>query len=183
MPTFAIRALGFSQLQMGWILSLVFAGQAILMLGGSAVSQFLLGRGFSSRVSRAGLNSIALMIGGCALFAATFVSDPVVAIILVGIGTGLPIITFTINPALISEILPSRHRNRMLQIIMSLGTTGAMVAPWLIGRLVGDLEGNGWNLVLTINAIVLIVGGLLALWLINPERSRERLAARDDLAA
>ncbi|CDO35247.1 MFS transporter [Novosphingobium sp. KN65.2] len=180
LPTFATKALGFSQMEMGWILAVMFLAQAGMMMGISAFSQMLLRRGYSSRFARSGLNAVCLLIGAAALLGATHVADPYVSIILIGIGTGMPILTFTLNPALLSEIFPARHRNRLVHMILSGGTIGSMVAPWLIGRLVGNVESGSWSQVLAVNAVMLVIGAVLALILIRPAQSTRRLQELDE---
>lgn len=180
LPTFATNALGFSQVEVGWLLATMFLAQAVLMMAISAFSQMLLRAGYSSRLARSGLNAACLLLGAIALWGTTRVENPYLSIVLIGLGTGLPIVTFTLNPALLSEIFPSRHRNRLIHMIIAGGTIGAMVAPWLIGRLVGDIETGNWSTVLTVNACVLVIGALLALALIRPTHSARRLREVDE---
>lgn len=179
MPTFATKALGFPMVRMGWLVALVFLFQTLVMLGVAALSQALMARGVSSRIARGVLNSLCLLLGAVALVLSGQLDEPYTRLALVAIGVGLPVTTVTLNPALLSEVLPARHRNRLLHVLLSAGTIGSMLAPWLTGRLVGNLEGGNWALVLTINAGVLAVGGLVGLLLIRPEATKARLAALD----
>lgn len=182
LPIFCTKALGFSLVETGWLLSMMFLGQGLVMLAISALSQVLIQFGISTRIARASLNAVCLMIGAVCLVSATHLTNPYLRLIAVGLGVGFPIVTVTLNPALLSEIFPPRHRNRLVHMILAAGTIGAMMAPWLTGKLVGTAMVGNWSTILLINATILTVAGVLALMLIDPARSARRLREIDELA-
>lgn len=68
----------------------------------------------------------------------------------------------------------------MLAIHIGLMTSAGMIAPHLVGQAIGWEGGDlvqGFELAVGLFGLVLIGGGLLALRLVDPERSRRELAA------
>ena len=163
--------LGFTRMQTGWMLSGVFLAMAVLSVAVAALSQMMLTRGSSSRTARAIFNG-ALMIAAVPCFiTAAYASDPYVRLVAVGLAVGLPQITFTLNPALLSAFFPAEHRNRLLHVFMASINLGALVSPWAAGRILDHAGPEGWTTALLVNAGVALLGGMAAIIFINPARS------------
>jgi len=166
--------LGFTRVQTGWLLSLVFLVIAILLLVVSAGSQFAIRRGASTRVARAVLNGVCLLIAAPCFAVAAFASDPYVRLAAIALGVGLPQITFSLNPPLLGEVFPPEHRNRLIHIMMAGITVGSVLSPWAAGMLIGRERTAGWTAALLLNGSVTLIGAGAALLSINPNRSASR---------
>lgn len=160
--------LGLSRMQTGWWLSGVFLAMAAMALGGAAVSQAMLDRGFTSRAARAMLNG-ALMIAAVPCFVvAAYADDPRLRLAALALAVGLPQITFTLIPALLSAHFPAVHRNRLLHVFLASINIGALFSPWAAGRILDSAQADGWTTALLVNAGVALVGGIAAISLIRP---------------
>ena len=185
LPAFLVKAAGYTPTQTGWIVTLPSLLQMVLSPTVGYVSQHLLSTGTTSRVSRG------LLGGGC-------VAGAGLAMILLSMSTGsyeqipLVVMTFaigsviyTLGPALIGEISPVRQRGAMLGISNAIYTLAGLAAPWVMGHIidVGANPAEGFRSGFEFGGSIILVGGLLAMALINPERDLERFRQTGVVAA
>lgn len=170
--------LGYTRVQTGWLFSLIFLALAVLVLAVSAASQKLIRRGASTRVSRAVLNGVCLLIAVPCFVVAAFAGSAYIRLVAVGAAVGLPQITFSLNPPLLTEVFPPEHRNRLLHTVMAGLTVGSLISPWATGMLIEHAGKNGWTIALLLNGAITLIGAVAALVLINPERSVDRLRSQ-----
>lgn len=176
LPPFIGETLGFDLVTTGWLLSLVFAGQAALLLLISAITQRMMKAGLSSRVARGLVMALALL-GGAICFAATaFTEHRVAVMVLMTLASGLPLVIFPLSSAMLSEIAPTRYRNQLTTVVFSAVTISALIAPALTGLLLQGTDGAGWRNALLLNASVAVAGAVAGLLLLRPDRSIQRLA-------
>lgn len=179
LPSFCTLVLGFSAVETGWLLSGVFVVQTVVILAASMISQWLLRRGFTQRTSLSGLIATCQLLGAACMLAGIYAGPPHLRLALIGLAIGLACVTSALTPGVLGAIFPTRHRNRLVHVVMSAGTIGALLAPWLTGHLLGRDTAGGWSSALLVNVAVLVIGGVSGLLIINPERSARRLQEMD----
>jgi MFS family permease len=83
---------------------------------------------------------------------------------------------YTLGPVLIGEISPVRQRGAMLGIGNAIYTLAGLAAPWVMGHIIdiGANPAEGFRSGFEFGGSIILVGGLLAMALINPERDLER---------
>jgi ACS family D-galactonate transporter-like MFS transporter len=176
-PAYFRVALGFSATQAGWLFALQVAAQIPVGLALALFSHRLLKRGVSSRVARGVLVSCACMVSGvayCMLFAD---SVPVVKVVLLAVACAFAIQVFTFGPLLVADVAPVPRRAAMLAITNSIATLAGLVAPAAMGRLIGVVADNrGYEIGFAATGLLMIGVGVIGVGLIDPARSRERLA-------
>lgn len=175
-PYVRIQA-GFTLEESGWILSLVYLGQSLILLGIAFVSRRLLAAGHSSRIARAFVMA-AIMAGGAACYVALgFVSDPMARLVLMTLAVTLPGGVFPLIASTISEVAPPEERYRLMTIVMALVTLSALVSPGIAGAMIDLDSPNGWQGALSLIAAVVAVGAVVAVTMLHPARTLERFAA------
>lgn len=180
-PTYLQKGLGMSPMQSGYVVMAATVGVIILNLVVSGLSQRALKRGASVRLAMALPPALACLVGGVAMALMGFVEQGLyatLALYLVG-GIVVNLVPAFSNSA-IAYIAPPRQRGSMLAIHIGLMTSAGMIAPHLVGQAIGWEGGDlvqGFELAVGLFGLVLIGGGLLALRLVDPERSRRELAA------
>ncbi len=175
LPLFVRSRLGLGLVASGWVLSGIYLVQAVLLLLVAFASQRMLKAGATSRMARGIVMASCLLASAAAFVAAAMVGDAFLAVMLVTIGTALPLVIFTLGAAMLSEVTPAGHRNRLVTIIFSVVTLSAIPSPLVTGRLVqGD---RGWDQAFLVLAIVALAGGLISWATLRPERSIRRFAA------
>tara|TARA_B110001454_G_scaffold95625_1_gene90718 strand:+ start:2517 stop:3791 length:1275 start_codon:yes stop_codon:yes gene_type:complete len=175
LPLYVRERLSLDLVQSGWVLSAIYLVQALVILLVAYGSQLMLRRGSSSRAARGIVMAACLMLSGMAFFAATLVSGAHAAVLLVTIGTSLPLVIFTLGAAMLSEVSPPEHRNRLVTVIFSIVTLSAIPSPLVTGKLLQGAQ--GWDGAFLVLAVVTVIGGVVSWFTLKPEHSRNRLAS------
>lgn len=175
---FLVQGLGFGQSMAGKLTALPFIVSAVIIMIGSYFAQRALQRGASSRAALGIFPSLMACAGGVVFIASTFVSDTTIRIALMVTGATLPTIVYTLVPVILAEITPSAQRGAILGLSGAVGTSAGIFAPTIMGMVLGHAATpiEGFNLGYQICGIVTIVGGLIGLIFLQPERQRSRLA-------
>ncbi len=177
--SFIVKGLGFSQQQAGLIsiLPWIFGSVVVLMTGW--ISQVLMARGSSTRVARGVLGAVPLIVGGIILAVLPYVDGAGLRIALLVAGSGLSGSIYVVCAPMISEFTPVSQRSAVISIYGAIYTLAGIRAPAVMGNMVQRASGliDGYMIGFTINAVILVVSGLLGLLLLWPNTERERLMA------
>jgi MFS family permease len=174
---FIIKGLGFSQKDAGLISVLPWVfGAAIVLLAGW-ISQVMLTRGFSTRGARGVLGAAPLIVGGLILAAMPYVQGASLQIALLVLGSGLCGAIYVVCPPMLGEFTPVSQRGAVIAIYGAIFTLAGILAPFVMGKVIQNAATpmEGYFTGFTINAVILIVSGLLGLLLLWPNTERARL--------
>jgi MFS family permease len=174
---FIIKGLGFSQSQAGFvsILPWVF-GATIVMITGW-VSQVMMARGYTTRISRGVLGSVPLILGGLILATMPHVQGAGLQIALLVVGSGLCGAIYVVCPPMLGEFTPASQRGAVIAIYGALYTLSGIIAPMVMGTVI-QRAGNmvdGYMTGFTINAVVMVGSGVIGLLLLWPNTEKARL--------
>ena len=178
--SFIIEGLGFSQKDAGWITALPWVfGAAVVLLAGW-ISQVMLTRGYTTRGARGVLGSVPLIVGGLILAAMPHVNGASLQLVLLVLGPGLCGTIFVMCPAMLGEFTPVQQRGAVIGIYSAIYTFAGILAPWVMGTVIKHAATplEGYMTGFTINAVIMIVSGLLGLLLLWPNTERARLLAQ-----
>lgn len=172
LPSFLIKAIGYSPTVTGWVVVLPPMLQIALSPITGLVSQRLRARGASSRMSAGLFTSGSVLLAGVAMMLLSRSSGALAPIPLAMVAFAVCGVTYAIGPTLIGEISPVRQRGAMLGISNGLLTTAGLVAPWLMGHIVdiGANPAQGFRDAFFDGGLLIVVGAAVAMLLINPER-------------
>ncbi|MDB5519743.1 MAG: transporter [Tardiphaga sp.] len=176
---FIVKGLGFSQKAAGWISILPWVFGAVVVLLTGWISQVLMARGVSTREARGVLGSVPLVIGGLIMLAMTHVDGASLKVALLVTGSGLCGAIYVVCPAMIGEFTPVSQRGAVLAIYGAIYTLAGIAAPLVMGSMIqrAAVPIDGYMTGFTINAVILIIAGLLGLLLLRPNTERTRLLA------
>lgn len=179
LPAYLEKGLGFSNIAAGRWFALVIVTAAPVSVGVSGLSQFMLGRGISTRVARVQVVSVALLASSALYVAPLLFSFGASAkVLLLAVGAALPTVCFAVGPALLAEVVPDRQRGLILAIHTAVASIGAAIAPAVMGAIVqarGTQVASACEMGFATCAILSIIAALLALCWLHPERSRRAL--------
>jgi MFS family permease len=177
---FIVKGLGFSQQDAGWISIMPWLFGAVVVILTGWISQVLMARGFSTRGARGVLGSVPLIIGGLIIATLPHVAQGGWTIALLVVGSGLCGSIYVVCPPMIGEFTPVSQRGAVISIYSAIYTLAGIVAPSVMGSVIQHASGmfDGYMTGFTINAVVLIVSGLLGLLLLWPNTERARLTGR-----
>jgi MFS family permease len=173
LPAYFQRGLGFGGVASGWLYSCVVALMIPFGIGLAWGSERLLQRGISSRTARGRYLSALLIVAGL-LLAALYASPPIewLRIGLIAVALGCTPIVYSLGPAVLAEVVPESQRGAMLAINNSLASLAGIAAPVASGTLIQHLPGAaGFELGFALCGALMIAGGLLGYWMIDPQRS------------
>jgi MFS family permease len=175
--SFAIEGLGFDQTDAGWITVLPWVFGAVIVLLTGWVSQVLMARGVATRGARGILGSVPLIVGGVILATMPHVSGSGLQMALLVIGSGLCGSIYVVCPPMLGEFTPVQQRGAVISIYGAIFTLAGVVAPYTMGRVIKAAATplEGYMTGFTINAVIMIVSGLLGLLLLWPNAERARL--------
>ncbi|MGW1426038.1 MFS transporter [Bradyrhizobium manausense] len=175
--SFIVTGLGFSQSDAGWIsiLPWVFGATMVILTGW--ISQVMMARGYTTRISRGVLGSVPLIIGGLILAAMPYVPGVGLKIVMLVVGPGLCSAIYVVCPPMLGEFTPASQRGAILAIYGALYTLSGIIAPNVMGTVIqraGSML-DGYMTGFTINAVVLVGSGVIGLLLLWPNTEKARL--------
>jgi MFS family permease len=176
---FIVKGLGFSQQDAGWISIMPWAFGALVVLLTGWVSQVLMARGVSTRGARGVLGAVPLIVGGSILAFIPYAGVGGWMITLLVVGSGLCGSIYVVCAPMIGEFTPVSQRGAVIAIYGAIYTLAGIVAPSVMGSVIqhAAVPLDGYMAGFTINAIILVVSGLLGLLLLWPNTERARLMA------
>jgi MFS family permease len=174
---FVIKGLGFSQTDAGWISILPWISGAVVLLLTGWVSQVLMARGVPTRGARGVLGAVPLIAAGLIFALVPYAEGASLQIVLLVIGSGLCGSIYVVCAPMIGEFTPVSQRGAVIAIYGAIYTLAGILAPSVMGGVIQRASGmlDGYMTGFTINAVILIVSGLLGLLLLWPDTERARL--------
>lgn len=178
LPSYLHRGLGFSDIETGWIFAATSAAWIPTNLCLAAVTNALMAAGFSSRIARGAMCSVAALVGGCIFMALHLLNLHADAkVVLVGLGGVLSQTIFFYGPLLLGEIAPENKRGGAFGVLSAIGTLGGIFAPYIMGHIVQVTTGTaaqGFERGYLLLGLLLVATGLVGVIFINPARSVAR---------
>jgi MFS family permease len=174
---FIVKGLGFSQQAAGLVSILPWICGAVVVLLTGWISQVLMARGVSTRMARGVLGAVPLIVGGIIMGLVPHADGARLQIALLVAGSGLCGAIYVVCAPMISEFTPVSQRSAAISIYGAIYTLAGIVAPLVMGSMIQRASGamEGYMTGFTINAVILVVSGLLGLLLLWPNTERERL--------
>jgi len=174
---FIITGLGFTQQQAGFIsiLPWVFGATIVILTGW--ISQVMMARGYTTRISRGVLGSVPLIVGGLILASMPHVSGAGLQIALLVVGSGLCGAIYVVCPPMLGEFTPASQRGAVIAIYGALYTLSGIIAPYVMGKVIQGAGSmiNGYMTGFTINAVIMVGSGVIGLLLLWPNTEKARL--------
>jgi MFS transporter, ACS family, D-galactonate transporter len=173
---FLIKGLGFSQHSVGFLGALPAGLSVILVMSAGWGSQRLLARGVSSRVARGILGGACVALGGAAMAIMPYAPGSAAKIALTTIGVAVPSVIYVIGQTVVGEITPVAQRGALLAIGTAVSTSAGLLAPYVMGSVLETATTPlaGFDTGFMICGIIMLVGGLIGMALIRPERVASR---------
>lgn len=177
---YLIKGLGLAQSSVGFLGALSAGSSAVAMLAIGWYSQRLLSRGVSSRLARGVLGGVSVMLGGAALAMLPYVPGTAVKIALTTLGVALPSVIHIISNAVVGEITPPAQRGALLAIGAAVAGSAGLLAPYIMGRVIESASTplDGFNAGYFLCGLIMLVGGAIAMALVDPERDAKRRSTR-----
>ncbi|GAB3285307.1 MFS transporter [Parasphingorhabdus pacifica] len=177
LPSYFEVGLGYSRVQAGTMFGFPSIASLVLLFVLTTVSDRMISRGATSRTLRGVLPASGLLICGIALSTLPYISVPVVAVVVVSVGYAFGASIFPLLNSAISEIVPPQQLAGTLGVFLAITSAGGLVAPYVTGVIVDSAvtPAAGYASAFQVFGLVAVVGALLALFAVNPERDAAKL--------
>ncbi|MFI7353871.1 MFS transporter [Streptomyces avidinii] len=176
LPSYLRDALGYDSAGATRVLMLVWGLGGVVVLGQAGLTGWLLRRGTASRWARGGVGGALLLVGAAACLALPLAPAGAVTAVLLVAGFGLAGAMSSVAVTTVTELAPADRRGGALGLMNAVVTTAGLIAPALIGRLVDTHGAQGYQHAVVITGAVLLLSGVAALTLIDPDRDTRRLS-------
>jgi len=182
---FLIKGLGFAQGSIGLLGALPAGASVIVVIFAGWFSQRLLARGVPSRAARGIFGGAGVALGGAAMAIMPYVAAIPAKIALTTLGVALPSVIYVIGSAVVGEIAPVAQRGALLAIGTAISTSAGLLAPYVMGSVVETAATplDGFNTGFMICGVIMLVGGVIGMSLMRPERETIRWASEMPEAA
>jgi len=161
----------------------VISGKAalslVLVLTVVPLTGVMIRRGVSSRWMRGVVQGTAVTVAGICMLAFPFVDSTPLCIALAVIAFGAPTLAYPLGYLTMAEIMPAHQRGAIFGITLAVSTLPGVIAPFLTGKIIGwsDSVHAGYQNAFLTAAVVMVIGGLVAIVTVDPPRDAHRLAA------
>ncbi|MFD4691071.1 MFS transporter [Streptomyces sp. NPDC058463] len=176
LPSYLQDALGYTSAGSTQVVMLVWGLGGVVVLGQAGLAGWLLRRGTASRWARGGVGGVLLLIGAAACLALPVAPAGAMTAVLLVAGFGLAGAMSSVAVTTVTELAPANRRGGALGIMNAVVTTAGLIAPTLIGSLVDTHGTEGYTYAVLITGAVLLLSGIAALTLIDPDRDARRLS-------
>jgi MFS transporter, ACS family, D-galactonate transporter len=175
---FLIKGLGFAQGSVGLLSALPPGISVVVVIAAGWYSQHLLARGVSSRMARGVFGGACVGLGGIALLIMPHMPTIPLKIAMTTIGISLPSVIYVFSHAVASEVAPVAQRGALLSIGNAVGTSAGLLAPYIMGSVIETAATplDGFYTGYVICGIIMLIGGIIGMALMHPEREAARWA-------
>jgi len=177
LPSYFQLGLGYSQVQAGTMFGFPSIASLVMMFLISGIGDRLLAGGATSRVLRGIVPATGLLVCGIAMTTLPAIATPAVAVAVVSVGYAFGATVFPLFNSAISEVVRPRQVAGTLGIFLAIMSIGGLLAPYVTGVIVDAAASpvEGYARAFQIFGFVAIVGAVIALLTVNPERDKARL--------
>ncbi|MER5769167.1 MFS transporter [Streptomyces sp. NPDC001985] len=179
LPLYLQEGLGYDARTAGNLVALPYLGSAIAVILAGVVSRVLTRRGIGNRVTRAILPAgLVLASGVCTIgFSSLDRGAPQMALLI--LGSCLNSAGYGVAFAGLADVVPAAQRGTVFGIVTGVYSLGGIIAPMVIGRLVasGDSVAAGYGEGFLVLGVTMIIGAVIALILVHPDRDAGKLTA------
>ncbi|MEU7905006.1 MFS transporter [Actinoplanes sp. NPDC049118] len=176
MPSYLHDGLGFSATTAANLVAVVWAVNAVALLSQAGLTGWLLRRGVSSRWARARVGGITLIVAAAGCLALAGGERGPLTVLFLILGFGICGVMASIAVTTVAELAPAERRGGALGLMNAVVTVAGLVGPTLIGHLVDTQGPAGYDTAIVLSGALLLLGGLAAVTLVDPDRDRRRLA-------
>ena len=177
LPAYFQKGLGYDNVAAGRLYGIVVAVSIPLVIAISMSSQKMLDKGWTSRNARGRFASITLVVAGF-LMAMMMLETPgnAMRIGLFAVAFGLTTAIYSLGPAMLAQVTPTSRRGAVLAIDNSIASLAGVLAPAVSGALIQATPGGaGFEHGFALTGVLMIVGGFVGFFIVNPEGSATKL--------
>ncbi|MET0977789.1 MAG: MFS transporter, partial [Paeniglutamicibacter terrestris] len=179
LPTYLQKAHGYAPMNAAQIIMAISLSAIVFLITEATATNLLMKRGVGTRVARGFMAAGSTLVAGLFIILVNFTAVGTLQVVVLCIGFGLGLVTFTTGAVMISEFVPVLQRGAVLGLYVAIITSAGVFAPAIFGWIVAaqGTPAAGYGAALTVTGVVVVVGGILGLAFIDPPREATRILA------
>lgn len=172
LPVYLQEGLGYDTATAGQLMMLPYGLAAGGAVAAGWFSGRLISRGVSRRIAR-GYFSAALVAGaGVSMAGFTLLPQGGLQLVLIALAFSLNTAAFGVALSAIADVVQAKKRGMVLGMLSAVASISGMVAPLVLGFAVGSSVDKitGYAIGFQSSGALMVVGAVIAIFLVNPER-------------
>ncbi len=172
LPVYLQEGLGYDTATAGQLMMLPYGLAAVGAIGAGWISGRLVSRGVSRKVARGWFSAALVAGGGLSMAGFTLLDQGTPQLILIALAFSMNTAAFGVALSAIADVVQAKKRGMVLGMLSAIASISGMVAPLVLGFTVGSSVDKitGYAIGFKSSGVLMIVGAIVAVFLVNPER-------------
>lgn len=185
LPLYLEQGLGYDAVTAGHLVTAPYAVAAIAAIGAGFLSNRLIAAGVTRRWARGGLSVAFVVTGGLSMYLFSLLPAGPAQMVLVTCAFSLNSAAYGVALTIVADLVRPALRGAVLGCLVAFYSMAGVIAPLVLGFSIGDGAdvAAGYGHGFAISGAVIVIGGLLSLVLINPERDLSRFGGGEEVQA
>lgn len=177
LPVYLQEGLGYDTITTGRLVMLPYGLAAAGAIAAGWFSSRLIARGVSRKIARGYLSAGLVGGAGVSMMGFTVLPQGPVQILLVSLAFSLNTAAFAVALSAIADVVQSKKRGMVLGGLSAVASISGMIAPLVLGFTVGAAADkiSGYATGFVMSGALMVVGSVVAVFLVNPERDIARI--------
>ena len=177
LPVYLQDGLGYDTITTGRLVMLPYGFAAAGAIAAGWFSSRLIARGVSRKIARGYLSAVLIGGAGAAMMGFTVLPQGPVQILLVSLAFSLNTAAFGVALSAIADVVQSKKRGMVLGGLSAVSSISGMIAPLVLGFTVGGTADkiSGYASGFLMSGALMVVGSIIAVFLVNPDRDIARI--------
>lgn len=185
LPVYLQEGLGYDTATAGQLMMLPYGLAAVGAIGAGWISGRLVSRGVSRKVARGWFSAALVAGGGLSMAGFTLLDQGTPQLILIALAFSMNTAAFGVALSAIADVVQAKKRGMVLGMLSAIASISGMVAPLVLGFTVGSSVDKitGYAIGFQSSGVLMIVGAIVAVFLVNPERDIALIRRRVEATA
>lgn len=172
LPVYLQEGLGYDTATAGQLMMLPYGLAAGGAIAAGWFSGRLISRGVSRRVARGYFSAALVAAAGISMAGFTLLPQGGLQLVLIALAFSLNTAAFGVALSAIADVVQAKKRGMVLGMLSAVASISGMVAPLVLGFAVGSSVDKitGYAIGFQSSGALMIVGAVIAVFMVNPER-------------
>lgn len=184
LPLYLSDGLGYDTITAGRLITIPYAVAAVAAISSGLLSNWLTARGVSRRITRGYLTGGLVVAAGLSMYFFTTMATGLVQMVLITLAFSLNSAAYAVAFVAVGDLVNPKQRGTILGALVAFYSMAGVIAPLVLGHFVGQAadKATGYGQGFAITGILMAVGGLLAMFLVRPERDLIKITTRVEVS-
>ncbi|MGW6456502.1 MFS transporter [Streptomyces sp. NPDC055078] len=180
LPLYLNEGLGYDAITAGRLITVPYAVAAAAAIGAGLLSNHLIARGVSRRITRGYLAGGLVVASGLSMYLFTTIDRGPLQMVFVTIAFSMNSAAYAVAFTAVGDVVHPKQRGTILGCLVAFYSLAGVLAPLLLGHFVGQAAdtASGYGQGFALTGLLMTVGGAVAMLLVRPERDLARIRTR-----